>query len=84
MFDAILPKFKELLADDEMTAAEFASKFGLLKGQAKAWLERAVREQHIAKLSGPPRYANVPRSSLFGDQGAGIGTEFERGMRQQA
>lgn len=84
MFDAILPKLKQLLADDEMTAAEFASKSGLLKGQARAWLERAVREQHIAKLSRPARYANVPGPSLFGDQGAEVGTEFERGRRQQA
>lgn len=55
LWEQVFPVIRDTLGDP-LTEAEFAATLGIEKGQAKAWLKRALHDQSIKKFGKPIRY----------------------------
>ena len=67
MFAAVWPYMRAVLGEPR-TEAEVAEALELQKGQAKMWLQRAVKEGLARKLPKPVRFVRVEpdsQTSLF-------------------
>ena len=66
MYADFLAKLPPLLKDGPLSDEEVSESLGLEKGQAKAWLKKAVELGQVMKLKKPVRYAVGPQTSLLG------------------
>ena len=55
VYDAILPLLLAAL-DDATGLPELAERLGVAKGQLQSWLQRAIDDKQVRKLTGPARY----------------------------
>lgn len=61
MYADFLPKLSLVLQTGPLAEDEVAEQLGLEKGQAKAWLKKALETGLLEKLKKPVRYARVER-----------------------
>jgi DNA processing protein len=69
LFPVLWPRLAEFLLEPR-TEAEVADAFHLQKAQVQAWLQRALDEGRVRKLSDPIRFVRIqttadPQASLF-------------------
>lgn len=66
MYEDFLVKASRAVAAGPLTEEEVAERLGLEKGQAKAWLKKAVDAGNLEKLKRPVRYGTGVQGSLIG------------------
>lgn len=66
MYEAFLTRLCLALQGGPLSEEEVAERLVLEKGQAKAWLKRAVEAGQVEKLKKPVRYAQGRQTSLIG------------------
>jgi predicted Rossmann fold nucleotide-binding protein DprA/Smf involved in DNA uptake len=66
MYADFLVKLASALIAGPLSEDDVAQRLGLEKGQAKAWLRKAVDLGQVEKLKKPVRYARSPQASLLG------------------
>ena len=66
MYADFLTKLALALLAGPLSEDEVAERLGLEKGQAKAWLKKAVELGQVEKLKKPVRYAQSLQASLLG------------------
>jgi predicted Rossmann fold nucleotide-binding protein DprA/Smf involved in DNA uptake len=65
MYEDFVTKLSRALHNGPMSEEEIAERLVLEKGQAKAWLKKAVEAGHVEKLKKPVRYAQGRQPSLL-------------------
>lgn len=65
MYSDFVTKLSIALHNGPMSEEEIAERLVLEKGQAKAWLKKAVEAGHVEKLKKPVRYAQGRQPSLL-------------------
>jgi len=66
MYPEFLSKLELALVTGPLSEEEVSERLGLEKGQAKAWLKKAVESGEVEKLKKPVRYAKGLQASLLG------------------
>ena len=65
MYPDFLSKLEQALLAGPLSEEEVSERLGLEKGQAKAWLKKAVELGQVEKLKKPVRYAKGLQASLL-------------------
>ena len=66
MFGDFLSKLELALAGEPLAEEQVSDQLGIEKGQAKAWLKKAVASGRVDKLNRPVRYSKGTQASLLG------------------
>ena len=66
MYADFLTKLTLALKEGPLSEDEVSERLGLEKGQAKAWLKRAVESERVEKLKKPVRFSQGRQASLLG------------------